>query len=166
MMTRDEAMDYVLNPDKAPAAGSVEHGEFLAFLDQSPEDRRLYDEQAKLFEALDDWQPVEPSAEFDSRLLERIHSQRSWYARLFGGATVELFNPGFAMAMVAMVLAAGLMIQQRPDGDVAMKVAVANPLAIDVDAEYFNELDRALDDMEMLADFDALGLGEPKPDRS
>ncbi len=165
-MTHDEAMDYVLNPDKAPAAGSVEHREFLAFLDQSPEDRRLYDEQAKLFEALDDWQAVEPSAEFDSRLLERIESQRSWYARLFAGATVELLSPGFAVAMAALVLTAGLMVQQRPDGDVALKVAVTDPLGFDVDAEYFDELDRAFDDMEMLADFDALGLDDNRPDRS
>ena len=84
-MTREEAMEYVLNPDKAPAAGSVEHQEFLAFLDESPDDRRLYEEQAVLFNALDGWQPVEPSADFDGSLLERIESQRPWYAGFLDG---------------------------------------------------------------------------------
>ena len=110
-MTRKEAMEYVLKPDRAPAAGSLEHREFLAFLDQSPDERRLYDEQAKLFEALDDWGSVEPTADFDRQLLERIESRQPWYARLFGGATLEPLSPGFAVAI------AGHVWQERSGGE-------------------------------------------------
>ena len=73
---------------------------------------------------------------------------RSWLARLAGN-----WRPSFAVGLAGLVLAAATVLQRQPDA------AVNTGLIVAEDAEYAEELHRALDDIEMLAEFDLLPLG-------
>ena len=99
-------------------------------------------------------------------MLTSIESRRPWYERFFGDIRVAELSPGFAVATAVMVLAAGLMIQQHPENDPAPKIAAADSVGVEAGWDYFEEIDRAFEDMEMLADFDALALEEKRADRS
>ncbi len=154
-MNRDDVIEMIMNPGTGPPTGSPEHREFMAYLESSPECRTLFEQQRALWETLDLWEPVEPSRDFDRRLYERIAAQgagQGWFGRLFGG-----MKPSFAAGLAVLLLAAAsLVYQPRP----ALEGSPARGVVSAEDAEYLEQMDRALDDMEMLADFDALPLVE------
>lgn len=164
-MTRDEVIETILNPDKGPPPGSREHRELMAYLKSSPECRALYEQQQALWETLDEWQPGEPSPDFDRRLFERIEglgARRSWLSGWLGGAFGNL-RPSFALGVAALVLAAATVLQQPSPTDGSAKTAgVMNS----EDAEYLEQIDRELDDIEMLVEFEALSLGASEEGRS
>ena len=152
-MTHDEAIEIILQTREGPAPGSAEYRELMAYLDKSPECRALYEQQQALFEELDVWQPVEPSAGFDARVLAKIEAaNRPWWRGLF----TEL-RPGFAVGLAMLLLVAGVVLRQEPadPSEAAPKVAV---IESGEEMQYFERLDSALDDLEMLVDFEVLPL--------
>ena len=148
-MTREQALEIILNPRGSPPAGSVELTEFLEFLSTSPECRRLYKQQQAVWRSMDEWLAPEPSSGFDRRLLAQIEAEQGrvgWFERLFGGFRVPL------AATVAVLLVAAVTVIQRqrpamPEQGTA--AAVLEP----AESEYMEQINRALDDLEMLADF-------------
>ena len=146
-MTREQALEAIHNPH-GPPSDPQQEAALEAWLDRDPELRELRDQQAALFEALDDWKTPEPSASFDRHLYARIEAARTpWYAAWLPRTPA----PRWAAAALAAVLLAGAWMALTPTADIdtAPKTAVAND-------EYFDELDQALDDLEMLVDFDVL----------
>lgn len=164
-MTRDEVIETILNPGTGPPPGSPEHRELMAYLESSPEFQALYEQQQALWETLDEWQAGEPSADFDRRLFERIEglgARRTWLSGWWGGAFGNL-RPSFALGLVALILAAATVLQQPSSTDTSAETAgVMNP----EDAEYLEQIDRELDDIEMLVEFEALPLGAGEEGRS
>jgi ferric-dicitrate binding protein FerR (iron transport regulator) len=161
IMTQDEAIEIILQTREGPAPGSAEHRELMAYLDKSPECRALYEQQQALWDELDVWQAIEPSAGFDAQLLAKIEAaNRPWWRDLF----TEL-RPGFAVVLATLLLVAGLVLRQEPAGptEAAPKVAIAGPSD---ETQYYERLDSALDDLEMLVDFEALPLPAPGEGRS
>jgi ferric-dicitrate binding protein FerR (iron transport regulator) len=152
-MTHDEAIEIILQMRAGPPPGSAEHRELMAYLDKSPECRALYEQQQALWEELDAWQHVEPSAGFDARLFAKIEAaNRPWWRGLF----TEL-RPGFALGLAMLLMAAGVVLRQNATGPTgaAPKVAVIEP---GEERQYFERLDSTLDDLEMLVDFEVLPL--------
>jgi len=150
-MTREKALEMITNPRGGPLEGTPAYRELMTYLESSPECKSAYRKQQAVWESLDLWEEVELSAGFDRRLFDKIEKQQagvSWLARLAGN-----WPPSFAVGLAGLVLAAGTVLQRQPDavGNAAMIVAE--------DAEYAEELHRALDDIEMLAEFDLLPLG-------
>ncbi len=150
-MTREKALEMITNPRGGPPEGTPAYRELMTYLESSPECRTVYREQRAVWESLDLWEEVEPSAAFDRRLFDEIekqHAGASWFARL-----VNNWRPSFAVGLAGLLLAAATVLQRQPDavGSAGMMVAE--------DAKYVEELHTALDDMEMLAEFDLLPLG-------
>lgn len=156
-MTREQAWEAVHNPN-GPPKDPAERRAFEKWLDRDPELRELMEQQSALFEALDEWCAPEPSAEFDRVLAERVEAERARRGWLDSvrDAVGKLSAPRWAaLGTCAAALAAALWLGPAPGSDVdqAPKTAAALPPSPAADA-YFDELDQALDDLEMLVDFD------------
>ena len=159
-MTREEAVDLILKTGGGPPQGSPQHRELMRFLETCPETRALYERQRAVWGALDLWEPVEPSRHFDRRLRERVDelaNQGPWRLRMF-----TTWRPAFAAGLAALLIAAVGVVQQRPDAAAGTELAVVE--SVD-DELYLEQLNRALDDIEMLADFDVVVDG-PAQDES
>ncbi len=149
-MTREQALEIILDPRGGPAQGSSEHRELKAFLEGSPECREIYRQQQQVWESLDLWEDVDPSPGFDRSLMaevERDGADLPWYA-----PWTWHWRPSFAVGLAALVLIAAAITGSRPGLD-------PKPLEIAEDVEYVEEIHETLDDLEMLADFDVLPLG-------
>jgi len=147
-MTREQAIDLILRNGGEPLENAAENRELMQFLDTSPECRKIYDEQRATWQALDLWEPIEPSLGFDRQVrqkVEELAAQRAWYRRWF-----LIDRPAFAAGLAGLVLAAGAVLHQpSPMNPSTPSVALSSD-----DEAYFQELDRALDDIEMLAQFE------------
>ena len=150
-MTREKALEMITNPRGGPPEGTPAYRELMTYLESSPECKAAYFEQQAVWESLELWEDVEPSAGFNRGLFEEIEKQRaaaSWFSRLAGN-----WRPSFAVGLAGLVIAAAAVLDRQPDAAGNSGVIVAE------DAEYVEELHKALDDIEMLAEFDLLPLG-------
>ena len=154
-MTREEVLEIIMDPRGGPSPGSPERQEFLAYLESDPQLRALYERQQAVWESLDEWESVEPSLDFDRRLFEKIEPgapRRPWYLAIFPS-----FRPSFAVGLAALLIAAGTVLRHHPGSD-SGGVEGTGLVAVE-DTEYVDDLHAALDDIEMLVEFDALPLG-------
>jgi anti-sigma factor RsiW len=119
--------------------------------------------QKSVWESLDLFEAAPVSAGFDRRLYERI-AQTSWWDRLVAGITVPFRAPAFLrqglpLMTAAAVLMAALIVWQRP------APAPAPPAAgLSAEADQTlqpDQVQRALDDMEMLREFNHLAVPDP-----
>lgn len=163
-MTREEALEKIHDP-----RGPMDEQERLAladWLERDAELRAVHEEQTALFAAMDAWQDdVEPAADFDRRLRARIEAEQASpaWARTLGS---WVSWPRAAWAGCAAAAALALMAWVGPQTQPVEPAPVAKAALSGGDAEFVEELDRALDDMEMLMDFDALAPAEAVEDRS
>ncbi len=157
-MTRERAIAIILRPGEGLPPGSAEHRELLAYLEQSPECRELYERQQALWQELDVWEPVDPSAGFDRRLWATLEAGTPWWRRVFFG-----LGPGFAVALAGLFLVAATVVRQQSSRLADPALAVIEPAE---DPQFYQRLDTALDDIEMLADFEVLPLADENKDRS
>ena len=107
--------------------------------------------QQSVWQALDEWEAGEVSLDFDRRLYARIEQNVPWWTRL-----LQPLNPLFRHAVpiaaaAGVVIMAGL-IMVRPS---AVPVA-PTPQSAQVEALQPEQLQSALDDMEMLREFNHL----------
>lgn len=170
-MTREEALEAVHNPN-GPPQDPAQRRAFDAWLERDPDLRALMDQQTALFEALDEWSAPEPSANFDRALAARIEAEdaRPGWRESLRRSLTALSGPRWAaVAACAAALAVAVWLgpadQAAPSADPAPKTAVALPPAQPAEA-YFDEFDQALDDLEMLVDFDVAVPAEGPEGRS
>jgi len=106
--------------------------------------------QQNLWQALENWEPAEVSMDFDRRLFARIEQDVSWWTRLMRPLN-PLFRHSVPIAATAgVVIMAGLLLN-RPAA-----VPVAAPQSAQVESLQPDQLQSALDDMEMLRQFNQL----------
>jgi hypothetical protein len=110
--------------------------------------------QKSVWETLDVFEAAPISADFDRRLYQRI-AQRSWWDRVVAAAGAPfrapaLLHQGLPLVAAAAILVAAVIVWERPAPAPAMK-----PTAISAEAETLqpDQVQRALDDMEMLREF-------------
>jgi hypothetical protein len=119
-----------------------------AHMELCPACREFRDGQRALWEALDQWEARPISPDFDRRLYRRIEEQEQlgWWARIFGSARPMFLRPALPLAAAAcLVLVAGFIIDNP--GRVAAPVA-ENPQVREVE-----QVERTLEDLEMLRQF-------------
>jgi hypothetical protein len=119
-----------------------------AHMEVCPQCREFRDGQRTLWEALDQWEARPISADFNRRLYRKIEEQEQlgWWDRIFGAGRPMFLRPALPLAATAcIVLVAGLMIDGP--GRVAAPVA-ENPQVREVE-----QVERTLEDMEMLRQF-------------
>jgi hypothetical protein len=104
--------------------------------------------QRAVWQALDAWEAEPVSPDFDRRLYRRIEARVGWwnlFLRPFSRATLRHSLP--AAAMACLLLVAGVILE-RP----AVSPAPPNDMA-QVDSVQPEQVERALDAMEMLNEF-------------
>jgi hypothetical protein len=119
-----------------------------AHMEVCPQCQEFRDGQRTLWEALDQWEARPISADFDRRLYRKIEEQEQlgWWERIFGAGRPMFLRPALPLAATAcLVLVAGFMIDYP--GRVVKPVA-ENPQAREVE-----QVERTLEDMEMLRQF-------------
>ncbi len=160
-MTREEAMDIIMSPDGGLEKGSPEERAFSRILESSQELREVQKQQQAVWSAMELWESVEPSMNFDRQIRQRVEelsARRSWFRGWFPAP-----RPGLAMALtVLFVVAAGVVRQQPRLGP----ETVARVLETAAAEAYFEEFSRALDDLEMLAELDIAPQLESGQDQS
>ena len=119
--------------------------------------------QRSVWESLDLFEPAPVSAAFDRRLYERI-AQSSWWDRFVAAVSVPFRAPAFLrqglpLITAAAVLTAAVIVWDRP------APAPAPPAAgLSAEADQTlqpDQVQRALDDMEMLREFNHIAIPDP-----
>jgi anti-sigma factor RsiW len=126
-----------------------------AHMEVCPACREFRDGQRAVWEALDQWEARPVSPDFDRRLYRKIQEQEQlgWWSRVFGPMRPVFWRPAAPLTAAAcLVLLAGF-ISVGPDR-VTPPVAVDNPQIQDVE-----QVERALDDFDMLRQFDLVASG-------
>lgn len=160
MDNREERLlDYV--------SGSLEAREAALFekhLELCGECREFVAGQKEVWNALDLFEPVPVSADFDRRLYAAM-AQTSWWDRLVASFTTPFRTPtwvrhGLPIAAAAAALTAGFFVWDRP----APKPAPAHQTQLTAEADSLqpDQVQRALDDMEMLRQFNRLVSADSK----
>lgn len=146
MATRDNAdllLDYCarkLNPDMT--ATLERHMEIC------PSCREFADSQRAVWNALDAWEAVPVSPDFNRRLYARIDREVSWWDRLMRPFRPLLARQGLPIAAAAcLVIMAGVLLERPGDGPQAGEGQGQ------VEAVQADQIDRALEDMELLREF-------------
>ncbi|HEY1336814.1 MAG TPA: zf-HC2 domain-containing protein [Bryobacteraceae bacterium] len=132
--------------DAAPAAELERHMEIC------PACREYAAGQRAVWQALDDWEATPVTADFDRRLYARIEKEVSWWDLL-----LRPFRPIFARQAMPVAAAAGVVLMAV----VMMRPPAAPPhsapaptahTAQFVEPAQAEQVERALDDVEMLSD--------------
>jgi hypothetical protein len=123
-----------------------------AHIEYCPACREFRDAQTAVWNALDSWQGVSVSDDFDERLYARIEAagQLPWWRRWASSARPYFARPAIPMTAAACLLVAGGYLLNGP-GSPPVKVPVAGNGQVQVE-----QVERALDDIEMLKDLDLL----------
>ena len=124
--------------------------------------RKFAHGQKAVWGALDLFEPGSISADFDRRLYERIEKV-SWWARWWDGAVATVRSPmlthrGLPVAAAVAVLAIAGFIWEHPSAKPAQP---QSPLSAEVQTLQPDQVQHALDDMEMLREFNHLMRSEP-----
>jgi len=110
--------------------------------------REFRDSQTALWETLDRWEARPAPLDFDRRLYRKIEEQQrlGWWARIFGPARPMFLRPALPLAAAACVLLVAGFIIDTPGR--APAPAAEAPQAREVE-----QMERTLDDLEMLRQF-------------
>jgi len=132
-----------------------------AHMEVCPQCREFRDGQKMLWEALDQWEARPISPDFDRRLYRKIEeqSQSGWWTRVFGAGRPAFLRPALPLAAAAcLVLVAGFIID-NPAG-------VAAPVAETPQVREVEQVERTLEDMQMLREFNLVSPAAEKGDGS
>ena len=133
-----------------------------------PECAGLRDRQQAVWTALDTWQAEPVSADFDRRLHARIDAadaapwlQRAW-DRVADVFRPMIWRPAYPLAALCALIVAAFVLDRRPGVD----PQPAQPSEIRVSATEAEQVERTLEDMEMLRQFDLVTTENGKAPKS
>ncbi|HYM12058.1 MAG TPA: hypothetical protein VEU62_15090 [Bryobacterales bacterium] len=128
---------------------------------------KLYREQRALWTAMDAWETPDISAGFDRQLYGRIGRRASgplssldWLL----GLLRPLLQPAFATALACMLIIATVVVEKDRHAPAPPQDAAVAIHAHERDDP--QQIQLALDDIQMLSDFDALPVGQGDPGRT
>jgi anti-sigma factor RsiW len=115
--------------------------------------REFVARQRAVWNALDGWEAPPVSADFDRRLYGRIQEQVSWWDLVRRPLRPVLLRRGLPIAVTAgLVIVAGLLFQ----GPAELPAPTAPKSAKVMEGVSADQVERAVDDMEMLRDLNRL----------
>ena len=140
--------------DAAKAAVLEKHMEVC------PACRAFRDGQQTVWRALDAWEAMPVSGDFDRRLYRRIdtESQRSLWDRLMQPLRPMFVRPAFPLAAACLVVVAGFLIEQNP----ALLAPPAQPSQIQAESIEAEQVERALEDIDMLRQLNVVPPGSER----
>jgi anti-sigma factor RsiW len=132
------------------SSGKLGAGEgplLASHVESCPACHELVQAQGAVWDALDDWQAVPVSADFDRRLYQRIEQHVTWFDRMLRPFQFAGLRQAFPIAASAgVVLMAGLLLQHSNVPPVAPQQNTAQMEALQPE-----QLEQALDEMEALS---------------
>jgi anti-sigma factor RsiW len=110
--------------------------------------REFVEKQQAVWEALDLWDAPPIAADFDRRLYQRLEQKESWQDRWLGPLRMLLVRQGLPIAAAACLIVVAGLVSQRP-------ADVARPRTAQAAVENLqpDQVDHALDDLQLLGDF-------------
>jgi hypothetical protein len=110
-------------------------------------------DQAAVWSALDAWEPVPASMDFNRRLWQRIDAAATapWYRTLVDSLRFGGWKPVFPLAAAILVIAGGFLLD-HPGG----APSVAPPTVQGVSFSEADQLEQTLDDIQLLRQLDAV----------
>lgn len=115
-----------------------------------PACREFVANQRAVLAALQTWEVPPVSPDFDRRLYQRIEKEVSWWDLLIRPFRPMLVRQGLPVAVAAcVVVMAGALLQQRPDAVQPVPLTESAQL----EAVQPDQVEHALEDMQMLSDF-------------
>ena len=117
-----------------------------------PACREFAGRQRAVWEALDIWEAGPVSPDFDRRLYQRIEREVSWWDLLMRPFRPLLVRQGLPIAAAAgLVIVAGILLE-RP----IVAPSVTSPQSAQVDVVAPDQAEHALQEMEMMREFNRL----------
>ena len=160
LQSGDEGAALLSYVDGRLDAGSTELLE--RHLAMCPDCAGVVEAQRTVWRALDQWEPLAVSADFDERVMARIAADKpadSWWRRLFtageGGSSSAWWKPAMPVAVACAVLLA--VAVWRDGGTPVSPVSEVPRVAVTMDSAEVEQVEDALTDLEMLRQ---LGLTE------
>jgi len=148
----------------AYCAGKLEPGAEVILethIKACPQCRAFCEGQGTLWKALDVWEAPAVSADFDRRLYGRIEAEGSlsWWDRLVRPLRPMLIRPvllrpTFAVAAACVIVTAGFLLES-PN-----RVGTVSPQGPAAEVIEVEQVERALDDLEMLREFSLVSMPE------
>jgi len=113
-----------------------------------PDCAALQLEQTAVWDALDAWEPMPVSVDFNRRLWQRIDAMETapWYRRLGDFLEMAHWKPAFTLAAAMVIVAAGFVLDHPGNRAPAMP---------GVSASEAEQVEQTLDDLQLLHQFDA-----------
>jgi hypothetical protein len=143
LQTRDnvqQLLDYCVRKLDPQTAVMVER-----HIAMCRECHEFVEQQRAVWEALDSWEAAPVSHDFNRRLYARIENDVPWWQMLLRPLTLR-WNVAASVAGVFVVLTAGLLLN-RP-------TAIVPPVSEGLTQVQPEQVEQALDAMDMLAEFD------------
>jgi hypothetical protein len=125
---------------------------------------RMRAAQMSVWNDLDAWKPVPVSESFNRELWRRIDAdpQVSWRQRLMETMRRSFWMPAAPLAVVAALIVTAVVINRPGKQPGVLPAAGSTPAVVTVrDAD---QLERALDDIQLLHEVDAESAASSKPD--
>jgi hypothetical protein len=108
--------------------------------------------QRAVWEALDSWEAVPVSPDFDRRLYARIEQEVSWWSRL----VPLMWRQGLPVAAAAGLVLVAAVLLERPAGVPVFRA----PVSAQVDVVGPDQAEHALEEMEMMRELNRLVVSE------
>jgi len=115
--------------------------------------RDAIETQSAVWNALDTWEPVPLSPDFNRRLWQRVDQAAAepWYARVAG------WKPMLPAAFVALLLVCAGLFFERPHDEVAIQsVAASDAVSSTVSVTEVDQAVSTLDDLQLLEQLDSV----------
>ena len=125
-----------------------------------PACREFASAQHAVWEALDSWEAAPVSADFDRRLYRRIEQEGAWWDRFLRLMRPLLLSRTLPFAAAATLLVVAGLMFERPQ----KPVPPTDSDAVEIEMVQPDQVVNALDDMEMLRQFNRTvhSAGDPK----
>lgn len=120
---------------------------FEQHIETCPSCREFANAQQAVWKALDAWEAMPVSPDFDRRLYRRIEERGSWWNLLLRPFQPVLVRQGLPIAAAACLLVMVGVLVERP-----VVMNVEQP-AVQVESVQADQVDTALEEMEMLREF-------------
>jgi len=155
--TEDMLLDYIAGRLNRTQASLFEaHAEHCAHC------AALRTSQAAVWQSLDEWKPAPVSAGFNRELWRRIDAdarQSSWTRELAAALQFSFWKRLAPLAVAVALIATGFVFDHA--GKQAGTIQPESAASIVITASEADQLDRALDDIQLLDEVDASAPAQP-----
>jgi anti-sigma factor RsiW len=153
--TVDLLIDYSARRLDAAKTASLER-----HLETCEECAAFHVEQAAVWEALDAWEPLPVSADFNRRLWQRIDAVAAepWYKSLATSMRFANWKPVLPLAAAVVVIAMGFVLDHPGDRVFSPGISGHSVTEQSMSVKEADQVEQTLDDIQLLHQFDAIAL--------